>query len=141
MLNILILHYKEPKFFSSVYFQHHPNIVISQLAVDLIVDKYQLSRMYSKQSISENVIQEIQLDETAILPELVQRLLYELKETIVNEVLDRLQKKLTQAQEDKDWEMQTILIEQQMQLDPIKKQLSQALGNRTLSPWYKSNKD
>ena len=141
ILEEFVQHYKEPKFFSSVYFQHHPNIVISQLAVDLIVDKYQLSRMYSKQSISENVVQEIQLDETAILPELVQRLLYELKETIVNEVLDRLQKKLTQAQEDKDWEMQKILIEQQMQLDPIKKQLSQALGNRTLSPWYKSTKD
>ena len=141
ILDEFMQHYKESNFFSSVYFQHHPNTIISQLAVDLIVDKYQLSRIYSKKTISENVVQEVQQDETEILPELVQRLLYELKDTIVNETLDRLQKKLAQAEEEQNWDMQIVLLEQLNQLQPLVQQISQALGNRTLSPWYKSNKD
>ena len=134
ILDEFMQHYKESNFFSSVYFQHHPNTIISQLAVDLIVDKYQLSRIYSKKTISENVVQEVQQDETEILPELVQRLLYELKDTIVNETLDRLQKKLAQAEEEQNWDMQIVLLEQLTQLQPLVQQISQALGNRTLSP-------
>lgn len=141
ILDEFMQHYKESNFFSSVYFQHHPNTIISQLAVDLIVDKYQLSRIYSKKTISENVVQEVQQDETEILPELVQRLLYELKDTIVNETLDRLQKKLAQAEEEQNWDMQIVLLEQLTQLQPLVQQISQALGNRTLSPWYKLNKN
>lgn len=141
ILDEFMQHYKESNFFSSVYFQHHPNTIISQLAVDLIVDKYQLSRIYSKKTISENVVQEVQQDETEILPELVQRLLYELKDTIVNETLDRLQKKLAQAEEEQNWDMQIVLLEQLTQLQPLVQQISQALGNRTLSPWYKHNKN
>ena len=141
ILDEFMQHYKESNFFSSVYFQHHPNTIISQLAVDLIVDKYQLSRIYSKKTISENVVQEVQQDETEILPELVQRLLYELKDTIVNETLDRLQKKLAQAEEEQNWDMQIVLLEQLNQLQPLVQQISQALGNRTLSPWYKLNKN
>jgi DNA primase len=132
ILEEFIQHYKEPKFFSSVYFQHHPNIVISQLAVDLIVDKYQLSRMYSKRSISENVTQEIQQDETAILPELVQRLLLELKLTVVEERLDTMEKLLSQAVSDKNDQLITAILEQQPQLMDIRTQLCRALGNRVI---------
>ena len=78
-----VANYQNPNFVASTFFQHHPNTEISQLAVDMIADKYQLSRMYSKRSISENVVQEVQYDETTILPELVQRLLLELKYTVV----------------------------------------------------------
>jgi len=141
MLDEFVQHYKEPNFFSSIYFQHHSNMTINQLAVDLIVDKYQLSRIYSKKVISENVVQEVQQDDIDVLPELVDRLLYELKDTIVNEALDYLQKNLKKAEEDGNWEMQKILLEQQIQMQQIEMQISQALGNRTLLPWYKSNKD
>ncbi len=141
MLDEFVQHYKEPNFFSSVYFQHHSNMTINQLAVDLIVDKYQLSRIYSKKVISENVVQEVQQDDIDVLPELVDRLLYELKDTIVNEALDYLQKNLKKAEENGNWEMQKILLEQQIQMQQIEMQISQALGNRTLLPWYKSNKD
>ena len=64
-----VANYQSPTFVSSVFFQHHPNAAISQLAVDMIADKYQLSRMYNKKSISENVVQEVQQDEADILPE------------------------------------------------------------------------
>jgi DNA primase len=127
ILEEFVQHYKGPNFFSSVYFQHHPNIVISQLAVDLIVDKYQLSCMYSKRSISENVVQEVSLDEATMLPELVQRLLYELKLTLVNEAQENLSIKLGQTL---DEGLQMILLEQQTQLKNIEIDIRRALGRQ-----------
>ena len=127
-----IANYQSPKFVASVFFQHHTNNAISQLAVDMIADKYQLSRMYSKRSISENVTQEIQQDETAILPELVQRLLLELKLTVVEERLDTMEKLLSQAVSDKNDQLITAILEQQPQLMEIRQQLCRALGNRVI---------
>lgn len=127
-----VANYQAPQFVASVFFQHHPNAAISQLAVDMIADKYQLSRMYSKRSISENVTQEIQQDETAILPELVQRLLLELKLTVVEERLDTMEKLLSQAVSDKNDQLITAILEQQPQLMAIRTQLCRALGNRVI---------
>ena len=127
-----VANYQAPQFVASVFFQHHPNAAISQLAVDMIADKYQLSRMYSKRSISENVTQEIQQDETAILPELVQRLLLELKYTVVDERIDSMQRLLKEAQERDDWQLITAILEQQPQLMDIRTQLCRALGNRVI---------
>ena len=127
-----IANYQTPQFVASVFFQHHPNAAISQLAVDMIADKYQISRMYTKRSISENVVQEVQQDETHILPELVQRLLLELKYTVVDERIDSMQRLLKEAQERDDWQLITAILEQQPQLMDIRTQLCRALGNRVI---------
>ena len=127
-----VANYQAPQFVASVFFQHHPNEAISQLAVDMIADKYQLSRMYSKRSISENVVQEVQQDETNVLPELVQRLLLELKLTVVEERLDAMDKLLVQAVGDKNDQLITAILEQQPQLMEIRSQLCRALGNRVI---------
>ena len=127
-----VANYQTPQFVASVFFQHHPNEAISQLAVDMIADKYQLSRMYSKRSISENVVQEVQQDETDVLPELVQRLLLELKYTVVDERIDSMQRLLKEAQERGDWQLITAILEQQPQLMEIRTQLCRALGNRVI---------
>ena len=127
-----VANYQAPQFVASVFFQHHPNEAISQLAVDMIADKYQLSRMYSKRSISENVVQEVHQDETDVLPELVQRLLLELKYTVVDERIDSMQRLLKEAQERGDWQLITAILEQQPQLMDIRTQLCRALGNRVI---------
>lgn len=127
-----VANYQAPQFVASVFFQHHPNAAISQLAVDMIADKYQISRMYNKRSISENVIQEVQQDETSVLPELVQRLLLELKYTVVDERIDSMQRLLKEAQERDDWQLITAILEQQPQLMDIRTQLCRALGNRVI---------
>ena len=124
--------YQSPNFVASTFFQHHPNEAISQLAVDMIADKYQVSRMYSKRSISENVVQEVQQDEVSVLPELVQRLLLELKYTVVDERIDSMQRMLKEAQERNDWQLVMVILEQQPQLMEIRKQLCRALGNRVI---------
>ncbi len=126
------LNYQSPHFVASTFFQHHPNTAISQLAVDMIADKYQISRMYSKRSISENVVQEVQQDEVSILPELVQRLLLELKYTVVDERIDSMQRLLKEAQDRDDWQLVMVILEQQPQLMEIRKQLCRALGNRVI---------
>ena len=127
-----IANYQSPQFVSSSFFHHHSDPQISQLAVDMIADKYQLSRIYSKKSISENVTQEVQQDEVDILPELVQRLLLELKLTVVEERLDAMEKLLAQAVSDKNDQLITAILEQQPQLAEIRKQLCRALGNRVV---------
>lgn len=132
IINEFMKHCHEKDFISSTFFQHYPDAKVSQLAVDLIVEHYQLSRMYSKRSISENVTQEIQQDETAILPELVQRLLLELKLTVVEERLDAMEKLLSQAVSDKNDQLITAILEQQPQLMEIRQQLCRALGNRVI---------
>ena len=127
-----IANYQSHNFVSSSFFHHHSDPQISQLAVDMIADKYQLSRIYSKKSISENVTQEVQQDEVDILPELVQRLLLELKLTVVEERLDAMEKLLAQAVSDKNDQLITTILEQQPQLMDIRTQLCRALGNRVI---------
>ena len=119
-------------FVASTFYQHHPEPAINQFAVQMIADKYQLSRIYSRQSVSENVVQEVELDERELLPELVQRLLLELKYTIVNERIDSLQVMLKEAEQRGDWELQTTILAQQPILQNIRAQLCKALGNRVI---------
>ena len=89
--------------------------------------------MYSRQIVSENVVKEIDpISEENILPELTQRLLLELKYSVVNERIDSMQKALHEAQKRNDWELiRTILAEQPI-LIKIRQQLCQALGNRVI---------
>ena len=72
--------------------------------------------------------QEIQQDETTILPELVQKLLLELKLTVVDERLDAMKKMLTQAEKDKNNQLMMAILEQQPQLMEIRKHLCRTLG-------------
>lgn len=119
-------------FVATTFYQHHPNPAISQFAAEMISDKYQLSRIYSRQSISENVVHEIQSDDKEELPELVQRLLFELKYTIVNERLDAVHNMLQEAHSRGDWEMQITFLEQKQMLELIRAKLSKVLGNRVI---------
>ena len=133
ILDEYIAHYKENNWVAANYFQHHPKGEVSQFAVEMLADKYQLSRMYGKQMVSENVVKEVELpSEADNLPELTQRLLLELKFTIVNERIDALQTMLRDAQQRDDWEMIRTILAQQPLLNDIRQQLGKALGNRVI---------
>lgn len=126
-------HRREPGFAASSYFQHHPDASLSRLAIDLSTEKYQLSAIYSTQTISENVTAQVEAsDERAALPALVPRLLLELKYTIVNERLDNLQTLLKQAESSQDWELVRTVLQQQPGLIALRSQISRALGNRVI---------
>lgn len=133
ILDEYIVHYKEPNWIAAAYFQYHPDIQISQVAVEMLADKYQLSRMYSRQAVSENVVKEVDPSLTQeTLSELTIRLLLELKYTIVNERIEAMKKMLKDAQKNGDWDLQCKILEQQPQLLLIRQQLCQALGNRVI---------
>ena len=118
------------EFIAATFYQYHPDPAINQFAAEMIADKYQLSRMYNKQTVSENVVQEVERDEREDLPDVVQRLLLELKYTIVTERLDALHALLEKA--NGDWQMQLTLLEQKQLLEQIRTQLCKALGNRVI---------
>ena len=118
------------EFIAATFYQYHPDPAINQFAAEMIADKYQLSRIYNKQTVSENVVQEVERDEREDLPDVVQRLLLELKFTIVTERLDALHTLLEKARD--DWQMQLTLLEQKQLLEQIRAQLCKALGNRVI---------
>ena len=118
------------EFIAATFYQYHPDPTINQFAAEMIADKYQLSRIYNKQTVSENVVQEVERDEREDLPDVVQRLLLELKYTIVTERLDALHTLLEKARD--DWQMQLTLLEQKQLLEQIRAQLCKALGNRVI---------
>lgn len=118
------------EFIAATFYQYHPDPAINQFAAEMIADKYQLSRIYNKQTVSENVVQEVERDEREDLPDVVQRLLLELKYTIVTERLDALHTLLEKAKD--DWQMQLTLLEQKQLLEQIRAQLCKALGNRVI---------
>lgn len=133
ILDEYLVHCKEPNWISATHFQYHPDIQISQVAVEMLADKYQLSRMYSRQTVSENVVREVDPSATQeSLSEITIRLLLELKYTIVNERIESMKKMLNEAQQRGDWDLQRAILEQQPQLMQIRQQLCQALGNRVI---------
>ena len=126
-------HYQEEGWIASNFYQHYPDMRLSQLAVEMLADKYQLSRIYAQQMVSENVVKETDLpSELDILPDLVQRMLLELKFAIVNERIDSMQALLTEAQKNDDWVLIRAILEQQPQLMNIRQVLCKALGNRVI---------
>ena len=127
-------HAAEDGFVAENFFKFHPDAQISSLAVDLIADKYQLSRIFAKQSISENVVQEVSLQTDADhLTDLVPQLLLELKYTIINIRIDKMTELMKEAQEKDDWELMRELLSGQPALMEIKNQISRQLGNRVIT--------
>ena len=89
--------------------------------------------MYAKQIVSENVVKEVDMpSDVDMLPDMVQRMLLELKYTIVNERIDTMQTMLKEAQMRDDWELIRTILEQQPVLIDIRQQLCKALGNRVI---------
>ena len=127
------IHSGDAGFEANRFFVHHPNPQISQLAAFLTADQYQLSKIFLKQSISENVIQELkQTTDEDILPELTNQLLLELKYTVVNERIAGLKKSLHEAQKAGDWERQRQILQEQPQLLRIRSLICRELGNRVV---------
>lgn len=134
IINEYKIHSKEQGFIAETFFKFHPDPQISRLSTQLITEKYQLSRIYAKQSISENVVQEIELQsDGGRLQQLVPQLLLELKYTVINQRIDQLQDALKEAQTQSDWDKMKVLLETQPKLIEIQKQISQSLGNRVLT--------
>jgi len=127
-------HRTDEGFRASEFFKFHTDPEVSTLAIDLIADKYQLSSIFSKQSISENVTQTVRLNtEEEQLPTIIPRMLLELKYTILEQRIDEMERALREAERSGNWEMQRILLADQPKLLEIRNQICRQLGNRVIT--------
>ncbi len=110
-------HYKEEGFKAEQFFKFHADPAVSALAIDMIADKYQFAN-------ADNNIQ---------LGELVVRLLYEIKLTVINIQIADLEENLKQAQAEGNWDRQMQLLRHQPQLLEQRNAICKVLGNRVIN--------
>lgn len=126
-------HYSETDFSAQKFFLHHPDTEISQLAVQLIEEKYQVSTIFSHQSVSENVKKDVEpTNGIDRVPLLTTRLLLEIKLTVVNEKIDATNRQL--ADPNISWSMTQELLQLLPQLNFLRSELCRCLGNRVINP-------
>lgn len=119
----------ETTFNPSRYFIAHPNPTVSQLAADLISNRYEQSKVHLKQ-FGENVrIEDTPLAEEKHLSRSVPWVLTELKNAHIELNLEQL---IKQLETEKDFEAMKNLLQQIKELKEIKKVLAKALGERVV---------
>lgn len=118
----------------SVYFANHEDAQIARIALDLLSDKYRLSR-YSLESMG--IAQENDLPDAATLLDTVARLVNGIKAEFVSRRIDECTAQLASLGSDNSEEnrLRTAeLLESLQQLNEQKKALAQSLGQRTIIP-------
>ena len=110
-------HSKDPGFKAEYFYKFHPDRQVNQVAIDMIAERYQGAK-------PENNIQ---------LGELVTRLLFEIKLTVINMQIDDLEAGLKQAQEANDIDRQMALLAHQPELLAMRNELCKILGNRIIN--------
>ena len=108
------------------YFTTYPDTTISLLAVDLVSEKYQLSKVHTK-------FQKIE-SETDRLWELIPRAIYELKNAILEQAIKQIQEQIKEASRNKDDKRVDELIEQNVELNQVRTSLAKQIGDRIVSP-------
>lgn len=117
-------HCSDETFNSERFFLYHPNAQISQLAADLVTEKYTLSKVHSKVKSVESDIDR--------LIDLIPRVIFEFKNSLI---LDLVRQKLIEmkvASETKNNERINEIMREMAELDAVKKQLSKTLGERII---------
>ena len=134
VIDEFVAHQNDEGFEAERFYKFHPDPEIMNLAVNLIADKYQLSTIFSKQNISENVTREVkaQTDEDK-LAELIPRLLLELKYTIITQRIDQLTDMIHEAEKKEDFDLLRQLLTMQPTLLEIKNEICKQLGNRVIT--------
>lgn len=122
-------HQNDNGFVAEKFFTFHHDPTINALACDLVADRYQLSSIFSKVAISENVVQDVeQRSEQDLLLELVPQMICELKLSLVNDRIASVQKLIRETPADDTQSLQ--LLGQLNSLHAIKREICKYLGNR-----------
>lgn len=108
------------------YFLAHPDEEISRLAVDLVSEKYQLSKIHTK-------FQTIESEEEK-LADLIPRALFELKDAITSLNIKHIREEIKKTAKEKNPERTTQLMSELNGLYALKAALAKQLGERIVSP-------
>lgn len=126
---------KNPNFDPSRYFLGHSNQDISKIAVNLMSDRYHLSKVHTKQ-FGENVKQEdTPLAEEKQLLKNVPRVLTELKNAYILDRLKEIKEQMEKKQKEGNWDAAIELMQQIKDLENVRKALAKALGERIITKW------
>lgn len=107
------------------YFINHPDPQISQLATDLLAEKYIESKRWKKGGAFVE-------EEHEILDLLVPKIVQEYKLSKVRHLLKDLENHIGKAATDQNWELLMDYQNQHINLKKVAKSLSEQLGNRTV---------
>lgn len=110
-------HSKEEGFKAETFFKFHPDPQVCKMAVEMIAEKYRVADSDSEKRIGE----------------LVTRLLFEIKLTVINIQVEELEKNLKLAQTNNDWNTQMALLKHQPELLEARNQICKILGNRVIN--------
>lgn len=120
---------EESEFLPSRYFIAHPDSEISKLAADLISDRYEQSKVHTKQFGEDVKLEDTPLAEEKHLSKNVPWVLTELKNAYVEHKLEELKIELAGI---KDFEQMKSVLVQIKELKEIKKVLAKILGERVV---------
>ena len=115
-------HCQDEGFVARRYFLAHSDPLVSQLAANLISEKYQLSKYHSK-------FHELE-DEKDMLDQLVIRDIFALKDAYIIRQIKETLGKMKEAQAAGNWEQAMELMKELTRLNDIKAVLSKELGER-----------
>lgn len=110
-------HSKEEGFKAETFFKFHPDPQVCKMAVEMIAEKYRVTDSDSEKRIGE----------------LVTRLLFEIKLTVINIQVEELEKNLKLAQTNNDWNTQMALLKHQPELLEARNEICKILGNRVIN--------
>lgn len=122
-------HHKDEGFKAETFFKFHKDVEISSAAVNMIVDPYQLSSLYTHKAEGANN----PIAEKNHIGVIVAQYLYEIKLTIVNMQIEQVSTQLKEAQAANDWERQRTLLAYQPKLMEVKREICKRLGNRIIT--------
>ena len=122
ILDEAAVHCQDEGFVAHRYFLAHPDPLVSQLAANLISEKYQLSKYHSK-------FHELE-DEKDMLDQLVIRDIFALKDAYIIRQIKETLGKMKEAQAAGNWEQAMELMKELTRLNDIKAVLSKELGER-----------
>lgn len=121
-----------PTFVPARYFLAHPDAEISKLAAELLDDRYELSKVHTKQ-FGENVKKEdTPFAEEKNLEITVPRVLTELKSAFIAIKIKGIKDQMKQKQKEGDSDAVMKLMQQFKDMEDIKRLLAKALGERVV---------
>lgn len=139
---IEIIDCEKPAIYTPKYFSNYPDVKISQLAAELLTDKYTISRLFTKyddyigdpndqRAIAEyKQKQEIQRKEN--LSREIQTVIYEYKAAIIQHNERVIDNKIIEAQKNGDNDLIMNLIRQKQNIQILKKVVNQKIGGRVI---------
>lgn len=135
ILNEAVEQSSNEDFDPSRYFLAHPDQEISKIAVNIISDRYQLSKVHIKQFGENAKKEDTPLAEEKQLIKNVPRVLTELKNAYILEHIKEIKDQMEQKQKDGDCDAAIELMQQIKELESIRKALAKALGERIITKW------